>query len=81
MHTKWLATKKSNEDLSAWLHQVEARLQEANEHLRTCHFAGIPHVPHKELWDQLQAKEKEVERTNRRDDKAKTNVQKMKEPL
>ena len=77
MHIEWLATKKSNEELSAWLQQIEEKLREAKEHIQTCDFLGIPHVLDKKLWDQLQAKEKEAQHTNRQAKEVEAKVKKM----
>ena len=53
MHTQWLKATKNNEELTARLQQVEAKLQEPAEHLQKCDYVGILHVPDKHLWDQL----------------------------
>ena len=45
---------------------MEAKLQEPAEHLQKCDYVGILHVPDKHLWDQLWAKEKEVESASQR---------------
>ena len=74
MHTEWLATTKANEKLSAWLRLADTKLREAEEHLQTCDYYGIPHVLDWQLWDQLQEMEKLAERTNRRAEKAETKV-------
>ena len=81
MYTEWSTTQKTNEELSARLQQVEAKLKEADEHLQTCDYVGIPHVPDRQLWDQLQKKEKLIERANKRIEEAETKVQNMKDRL
>ena len=61
MHTQWSTLKKSNEELSDRLQQMEEKMKEINDHMEKYDFAGIPHIPGKQLWDQLQATKMEVE--------------------
>ena len=61
----------------AWLLQVEPQLKEANERLPTGDFVRIPHVLDRELWEQLRAKEKEVDNVNQRAEEVEEKFKKL----
>ena len=49
--------------------------------MENCDFAGIPHVPDKKLWNQLQATEKGMEWANQRVEEAEAKVKKMEDRM
>ena len=75
--TQLSKTKRENEALLAWLLQVEPQLKEANERLPTGDFVRIPHVLDRELWEQLRAKEKEVDNVNQRAEEVEEKFKKL----
>ena len=79
LHTQWSEAHKENEALTARLQQTEDQLKAEQVPPPTDNLAGIPHVPDKELWQQLRTKEREVDSLTQREELAEENFKNLHE--
>ena len=76
MHKEWSATKKTNEELSTRLHEVELKLKHVGERLQV-RESEMSQGLDRMLQEQLSEQEVIIQRANKRAEKAETEIEKI----